>query len=557
MRGLYVAMSLAASMTLLGCEEDQSDAESGGYVPPVADMAPIPDMGPIPDADLRDAEPPPGEIRPIDGEFDPLILGVWGSGSGQVWFAGGALGPEGGLVARFDGEQIAREATPPGPALWWIWGTDDDHVWACGEEGRILRRRDGRWVEEETGLTEETRLWGLWGSGPDDLWAVGGSPRADGDRNIVLRSEGDGVWRRVDDVILQTDPAVSFYKVWGSAPDAVHIVGEGGVAFFWNGRMFQRVDPAGEPEILFTVHGLPGGQTLAVGGLNRPRAVSWDGFAWQTADPPPLDVALNGVFVEPTGRALASGENGTLLARSLEGEWSALVAPNTALFGPTTLHAVWSGEDIWTVGGRFDRGRGGTIATDRMPAPTIDLEQTFDAGVFSDGGVIADAEVFDADVPDVEMIDEGVPDVEIPDIDVPDAMLMADVSVDDMSVPDVEVPDVEIPDAEVPDVEIPDVEIPDVEIPDAEVPDMELPDADLRPGPGEPCDAQGCRDDLECLGVFDEDRLYQGLFCIRECFEANECAAEFGEGTCCTVPGPQLFQPYCVPERFFNDTGCP
>ena len=524
---------------LTACEDDQSDPSAGGYVPPVADMAPTPDMGPLPDADLSDAEPPPQEVRPIDVELDPLLLGVWGSGSGQVWFAGGGLGAEGGLVARFDGAQIALEPTPPGPALWWIWGLDDNHLWACGEGGRIISRRDGVWQVEETGLTEETRLWGIWGSGPEDLWAVGGAPRADGDRNIVLRSTGDGIWRRVEDPILETDPPMSFYKIWGTGPEDIFIVGEGGVALHYDGAAFTRVDPDSEPEILFTVHGRPGGPIVAVGGLNRPRAVRWVDGAWQDAYPPPLEIALNGVFVQPSGRALVSGESGALLALRPDDRWEALVAPGTALFGPNTLHAVWSGESIWTVGGRFDRGRGGLIATDHRPLPPVDFEQVYDAGVFP---------MDDAGLGDMGLEDMGVADM--------------GAAISDMSLPDAEISDAEISDAEIPDAEIPDAEIPDAEIPDAEIPDAEIPDAEIDlgpplPGPGEACDANGCADDLECLGIFDEDRLYQGLFCIRPCEDAAGCAAEFGEGTCCTVPGPQLFQPYCVPERFFNDNGCP
>lgn len=530
---------LIAGLVCAACEDEQSEAANGGYVPPVPDMAPLPDAGLPMDADLRDAEPPPSEVRPIPGEFDPLILGVWGSPSGQVWFAGGALGPDGGLVARFDGEAIAVEATPPGPVLWWVWGLDDGAVWACGEAGRVLRRRRGVWVPEETGLTEETRLWGLWGSGPDDLWAVGGSPRADGDRNILLRSTGDGIWRRVEDQALQTDPPISFYKVWGTGPEDVHIVGEGGVAFHWDGAAFTRVDPESAPELLFTVHGQPGGQVLAVGGTNRPRAVSWDGERWQQASPPPLDIALNGVFVEPGGRALVSGESGALLARSPEGTWSSIVAPGTAEFGPVTLHAVWSGEDIWAVGGRFDRGRGGLIATDRVPSPTLALDTVFDAGLF-DAELPADAGVEDAGAPDMGAPDAGLPDMEAPDMIPPDATLL----------------DMELPDAELPDAVIPDMEVPDMEVPDMEM-DADPPDLGPLPGPGEACDARGCADELECLGVFDDNRRYRGLYCIRPCFEPEACAEEFGVGTCCTVPGPQLFQPYCVPDDFFTDGVCP
>ena len=174
--------------------------------------------------------PPPEEpastappLSVVQMGTDALYLGVWGEDQDTVWIVGG--GPDGGVVAHYDGTRLFHEQTPPGASLWWVHGVDADRVWAVGEEGRVLRRDADGWREEETGLGEKAVLWGVWAAGPDDIWAVGGAYRRGGPKAVVLRSEGDGQWRRVTDDVFPAD--FNFYKVWGEGPDDVLIVGEG------------------------------------------------------------------------------------------------------------------------------------------------------------------------------------------------------------------------------------------------------------------------------------------------------------------------------------------
>lgn len=317
-------------------------------------------------------EPPRGpEAPPMQavGEvpIEPLVLGVWGEAD-AVWAVGGTSA--GSWIGRSDGARMTPEPHPEGPTLWWIWGDGRGAMRASGAGGRVLAREGGGpWEAQDTGLDERAILWGIWGDSADDLWAVGGSYSAQGPRGVVLRATDGGPWRRLEDPALPTD--LNLFKVWGSGPDDVHIVGEGGVALHWDGEAFTRVDVP-DLELMFTVHGAPGGPTLAVGGRRQGKIWRWTGDAWAEEATAGLDgFGLNGVFVRRGGAAVAVGNGGTLLVRGEDGRWG---TPATDLLGAGdlyTLHAAWWGEHIWAVGGALQRGADGVVLTSG-PTPTLE-----------------------------------------------------------------------------------------------------------------------------------------------------------------------------------------
>ncbi len=365
-----------------------------------------PDLGP-------DAAPPPPDAG-LDGlallEVGPVVLAVWDSGR-RAFFAGGEAGPAGGLLAYTDGDVLRRADVPPGPALWWVWGADDERVWACGAGGRIVALRDGVWVEEPTGLPATAVLWGLWGSGPRNLWAVGGSPRPDGPKGVVLRSQGDGVWYRVEDGAIPTD--VNLFKVWGPSRDEVHLVGERGVAVVYERGGFSRVH-SGLADQLTTVHGRPEGPVYAVGGLRSGVALRWSGAAWIDESPPDAP-ALSGVYVRPGGVAVAVGQ-GAVFTRTGDDPWVSVPLDERAI--PHGFHAVYAEGAPWIVGGRLELGRGGVVLS-RSPALREELgppPPLPDAGV-PDAAPVLDARPVDA-ARDVQPTDAAPPP---PDAAAPDA----------------------------------------------------------------------------------------------------------------------------------------
>ncbi len=424
-------------------------------------------------------------------EVMPVVLAAWDSGE-RLYFAGGEPGPAGGLLAYTEDGVLHRAQVPPGPALWWVWGISDDLVWSCGAGGRILALRDGRWVEESTGLPEGAVLWGLWGSGPRNLWAVGGSPRPDGPKGIVMRSQGDGVWYRVQDGSLPDD--VNLFKVWGASRDEVHIVGERGVAVLHEPSGYHRVH-TGVDDQLTTVHGTPGGAVYAVGGLRAGVALRWSGAAWVDVSPrdtPPL----SGIYVREDGVAIAVGRGAILTRAPDDTSWRReALEPGLERYG---FHAVHAARTPWIVGGRLELGRDGVILT-RAPAPDPAL---------GPAPPLPDAAVPDAAIP----IDAGRVDVAFEDAVIEDAVAVDGPPVDAV---------------------------------------VQAPDA-AREGVGEPCEGVPCQGNLQCWSFAG---IEFALHCTYQCTDVSQCGAPFAD-PCCGIPGPNVLVRVCGDHPWFRPGDC-
>lgn len=290
------------------------------------------------------------ELIEVDEEH--ALLSVFAVSPQEAFIAGGGVGPQSGVVYRMNGEQINRENTPVGAALWWIWGDTSGQLWACGDRGRILRRLpSGVWQTESTPLDDDTILYGLWGDGSGSMWAVGGSYRRLGEQNIVLTSNGNGSWHRLN--IIEPPDAFTFFKVWGHEP--TWIVGDLG----WILRISedeQTYTQTPEKQVLFTVHGngedvlAVGGQTMGqMYGLQRTNVIRQhvSGVA-----------SINGIYVRADGWRIAAGEGGHVLASTHQSDWVRGTLFPQAL-SQRTIHSVSSTNRTLFVGGdmrRMNRG---------------------------------------------------------------------------------------------------------------------------------------------------------------------------------------------------------
>ena len=304
------------------------------------------------------------ELVSIDGPAYSALTGVWQSPSGDVFLAGGNPDRESGLVARVQNDVIELMTVPTGPMIWWVSGIDDQHVWACGDEGRILRFDGSIWTEEETGLDEKAVLWGIWARTPNDIWAVGGAFRRGGPKGLVLHSNGNGVWNRVEDASFPT--MLNLYKVWGDATRLV-IVGEGGTVITAENESFNRVQ-TGQNDLLFTIDGQTGGPLLAVGGLDGSLVIQEHEGTWSEQSLA-SGAPLNGVAVHPTGQALAVGARGTVLYRDEAGHWYPVYLDARETIRDRTLHAAEWEDEIWIVGGDLTDLTRGVALTNRQPVP--------------------------------------------------------------------------------------------------------------------------------------------------------------------------------------------
>ncbi len=116
-----------------------------------------------------------------------------------------------------------------------VWAADLDNVFAVGDGGTILHRRNNAWTAMTTPTTSDLR--GVWGLSATDIWAAGNA-------GALLHYDGTS-WA------AQGSFTTDFGGVWASGTDDVWITHAGGVTH-WNGQQFDTTSLPGE---LFAISG--------------------------------------------------------------------------------------------------------------------------------------------------------------------------------------------------------------------------------------------------------------------------------------------------------------
>ena len=60
---------------------------------------------------------------------------------------------------------------PQGGALFGIWGSTSNNVWAVGDDGALIHWNGAYWQGSSSNTAKHLR--DVWGSGASDVWAVG------------------------------------------------------------------------------------------------------------------------------------------------------------------------------------------------------------------------------------------------------------------------------------------------------------------------------------------------------------------------------------------------
>lgn len=291
-------------------------------------------------------EPPIEGLALVAEGLPEALLSVRATGPDDVWFVGSDQG-NGPALLQWDGAAWTRHDTDAlsGIDLWWAFPTADT-VYLSGSEGTIasLDRASGA-ITVVPGPRESLTFFGIWGSSADDLWAVGAAIGAGEPPAIWRNSSGD--WAAVDlSEHPWNQPGVSLFKVHGSGPSDLWIVGSNGLILRWDGATLQDTAPAGLQETLLTVAVGEAGP-IAVGGLNEGLIYEREGEAWiQVA--PELSPALNGVC---QGEIAAAVGRWGGVARRIDGTWTLDDEPLTLL----DYHGCLSTSDgaLWAVGGHI------------------------------------------------------------------------------------------------------------------------------------------------------------------------------------------------------------
>jgi hypothetical protein len=298
------------------------------------------------DDDEPDGVPDAGAWRALaDAPDDAWLLSAWGTGAGDVWFAGGSH--DAPVVLHWDGTAATPAPIEGDAPLWWVWGSGDGVIFVVGEGASLFRSTDdgASFVRQVSPLVDAT-YWGVWGADANDVWVVGEQDRPDlTRRGVLLRSVDGGPF---EEVAPFAEPTRALFKVWGAAADDVWVVGELGTLLHWDGVSWSR-ENAGTNVRLFTVSGCSADDVWIVGGFGNGVVLHLEGGEWADVSPlyaPPI----NGVFCGP-GVVWVVGMQGYAARRTDDG-WDEFTAT------PLDLHGVWAAgaDDAFAVGGNLNGG---------------------------------------------------------------------------------------------------------------------------------------------------------------------------------------------------------
>jgi hypothetical protein len=266
------------------------------------------DGGPTAPASPSDAGASSGPKGTVLGAFGtPPLFALWGSGSQDIWLVGGTeqnIDP--GLTPGFDG----APGPPPG--------------------GRIVHFQGKGWSDVQA--PSPFALFAVWGSAANDIWAGGGDGIVSGS-GVVLHYDGMA-WSQVS----QLKDYVS--AIWGSSSTDVWFAG-GLSIWHWNGTAIAPVPAPKPPDTLLTLWGFSASDAW-VGGANG-GLMHWDGSSWNP-------IATNGLYIYGLWGASPTdlwgvGNDGYQL------HWDGTTVKNTTQ-GFTAFNAIHgvSGGDIWALG---------------------------------------------------------------------------------------------------------------------------------------------------------------------------------------------------------------
>ncbi len=167
-----------------------------------------------------------GKIQHYNGsEWDEAVLGdyflqgVWGSSEDDI-FVVGYDGAD-GVIFHSDGIEWSRMTAPATGALYDVWGTSANNVFAVGTAGTILNYNGTDWKLVNSGTVET--LWGIWGSSEEDIFAVGSN-------GTILHFNGTRLYK------MKSGTQKGLAAVCGSSPTDVYAVGWDGNVLHYDGR---------------------------------------------------------------------------------------------------------------------------------------------------------------------------------------------------------------------------------------------------------------------------------------------------------------------------------
>jgi alpha-tubulin suppressor-like RCC1 family protein len=301
------------------------------------------------------------------------LLGVWGSGSNDVFAVG-----NGGTIQHFNGTEWEGMTSGTEATLYDVWGSSPTNIYAVGAF-TILHYNGIVWDEwSETLLpvigdptSSYPLLLSVWGSGPNDVFFVGAGG------TVLHYSPWYGGIVALHEIDSGTEYDLN--DVWGSGPDDVFAVGSAGTILHYYPSIISVIDgtpvygysfhtmDSGIEETLLSVWGSGPNDVFAVGeGI----ILHYDGITW--SEMPGTSNTFLGVWGSSPDDVFAVG-------------WeSAILHYNGTAWSEMATDTANDLTDVWGSGPNevFAVGYGGTIL---HYTATLSTDATLSSLVLSSG----------------------------------------------------------------------------------------------------------------------------------------------------------------------------
>jgi hypothetical protein len=263
------------------------------------------------------------------GDYE--FAGIWGTSGNDLWMSGQPY-YSGGALMHNDGDTwTSYHHVETSESLNDCWDTDSgDIAYAVGGRGAVLKKTDGRWLNES--LREDQWFRAVWGSGADDVYAVG-------DGGAAVHYDG-GAWNTID-----IGTQAGLYDIWGSSASDVYVAGTEGV-WHYDGSGW------GNTTSLLFARGVWGAsdESVFASGLDasgsRGLVLRGDGSGWdETLSRPDTAFTVIAGFGEDEvyvgGYGLLAGDDEALVLKYDAGSWTDVSPPGVfsivALGGNTQM----------------------------------------------------------------------------------------------------------------------------------------------------------------------------------------------------------------------------
>lgn len=201
------------------------------------------------------------DFEVVDTGIDAPLWGVFAVSPTEAWAVGGEAVDDGNpadpVLARYLNGAWSRVELPPVDrdfrALFKVWGSGPDDVYAVGSKGVILHWDGAAWTQQGSGTGED--LISVFGVG-DDVAVVGGRG------NGVLARKTAGGW---DSQVIVGNPG--FNGIWMQADGTAWVAGNRGSLVSIAPDTFEATrHRTNTREVLHGIWGLANGHRVAVGG---------------------------------------------------------------------------------------------------------------------------------------------------------------------------------------------------------------------------------------------------------------------------------------------------